>query len=209
MIPHRRGRLDREVRHLHAPRRYRSPRRCRIRPGRRCCLPDRGNHRLAHAVGGAQAELLAQLAEDVDRAGIGRGELHGLRDDRREHRLEIERGVHGVADLAERPQLLDRTARGPACAPGPRRTSRTFSIAITAWSAKVVSELDLLSVKGRTARRVESRPRRSVAALAQQRHARGRCGSPAIASGRRACGNSGPPGRPRCERSCPREWRAR
>ena len=62
-------------------------RRCTVRPGRRLCLPDRGDQSLAHAVGRAQAKLLAQLAEDVDRAGLGAGELHRLGDDRVEHGL--------------------------------------------------------------------------------------------------------------------------
>ena len=50
----------------------------------------------------------AGLVEDEDGAGIGAGQLDGLGDDRVEHRLQVERGVHRLADLAERAQLLDR-----------------------------------------------------------------------------------------------------
>ena len=61
-----------------------------------------------HAVGGAQAEFVRRLVENVDRAGVRAGELHRLGDDRVQHRLEVERGVDRLADLAQRAQLADR-----------------------------------------------------------------------------------------------------
>ena len=39
---------------------------------------------------------------------VGAGELVGAGDDRAEHGLEVERGAEGLADLAQRLQLLDR-----------------------------------------------------------------------------------------------------
>ena len=48
--------------------------------------------------------------------------------------------------------------------------SRTFSIAITAWSAKVVTSSICLSVKGRSVRRMQ-RDDADRTAVAQQRHA--------------------------------------
>src|SRR5215217_3329042 len=44
-------------------------------------LADRLNQLFTHAVGGAKSELLAQLAEDVDRARVGSRELNRLRHD--------------------------------------------------------------------------------------------------------------------------------
>ena len=67
------------------------------------------------------------------------GELRGARDDRAQHRLEIERRAHRLADLAQRLQLVDRARELRRCAPRAPLNSRTFSIAITAWSAKVCS----------------------------------------------------------------------
>jgi len=62
----------------------------------------------AHAVGGAQRELVGGVVMDVDRAGLGAGELGRLGHDRVEHGLEVERRVDCLADLAQRPQLLHR-----------------------------------------------------------------------------------------------------
>ena len=53
----------------------------------------------------------------VDRAGVGAGEAGGVRDDGGQHLLEVERGGDGLADLAERLQLVDRAASA-RCAPG-------------------------------------------------------------------------------------------
>ena len=85
----------------------RRDRRSQSRRGRMVCSrpPD---ELVAHAVGGAEPELLPQLAEHIDCAGVGHGELHRLGDDRRQHRLEVERRVDRVADLAERLQLRYR-----------------------------------------------------------------------------------------------------
>ena len=63
---------------------------------------------LAHAVGGAQAELLARLVEHVDRAGVGARELHRAADDGGEHGFEVERRIDRLGDLAQRPELADR-----------------------------------------------------------------------------------------------------
>ena len=56
-------------------------------------------------------EFALHLVEDVDRAGIGVGELHRLGDDGGEHGLEIERRVHRLRDFAERAQFADRAAK--------------------------------------------------------------------------------------------------
>ena len=74
-------------------------------------LADRRHVLVGHAVGGAKPELLAGVVELVDRPGIGSGQLDRAGHDRGQHRLEIERGVDRLADLAERPQLLDRAGQ--------------------------------------------------------------------------------------------------
>ena len=68
-------------------------------------------------------------------------EPDGVRDDRRQHLLEVERGGDGLADLAERLQL----ARSRSCSSSNRRA---FSMAITAWSANVSSSAISRSVNG-------------------------------------------------------------
>ena len=90
---------------------------------------------LIHAVGGAQMKFALHIVEDVDRAGLGVGELHRLGDDGREHGLEIERRVHRLRDFAERTQLLDRVAKFVGALPL-RLSSRVFSMAMTACAAK-------------------------------------------------------------------------
>jgi hypothetical protein len=52
-------------------------------------------------------ELTACFVEHVDDAGFGAGQMHRLGDDGIEHSFEVEGGIHGLADLAERSQLLD------------------------------------------------------------------------------------------------------
>ena len=63
------------------------------------------------ALGGAEMEQPGGRIELVDGAGIRAGEVDGVQDDRREHFLEVERGGDGLADGAERPQLLDRAGK--------------------------------------------------------------------------------------------------
>jgi len=58
-------------------------------------------------VGGTQRELFGALVVLEDRAAVGAGELAGAGDDGVEHRLDIEGGGDGSADLAEGRQLLD------------------------------------------------------------------------------------------------------
>jgi hypothetical protein len=62
-----------------------------------------------------QAKLLALVVEHIDRARVSARELHGLGDDGRQHRFEVERRVHRLADLAQRLKLSDR-ARQFVCA---------------------------------------------------------------------------------------------
>ena len=69
---------------------------------------DRRDQAVVHAVGRAQLEFAARLAELVDRARLGARELRRLGDDRVQHGLQVERRVDRLADLAERAQLLDR-----------------------------------------------------------------------------------------------------
>ena len=73
-------------------------------------LRERVNQLLIHAVSGAQMKFALRIVEDVDRAGLGAGELHRLGDDGGEHGLEIERRVHRLRHFAERAQFLDRAA---------------------------------------------------------------------------------------------------
>ena len=69
---------------------------------------DRDDHLLAHAVGGAQPELLPRLVEHVDRAGVGARELHRALHDGGQHLFEVERRVDRLGDFAQRLQLADR-----------------------------------------------------------------------------------------------------
>ena len=83
-------------------------------------------------------KLWVGLVELVDDSLVAAGELDRAADDGREHGLEVERGADGLADLAERLELADRSREVPR----PRLqlvNSRTFSMAMTAWSAKVSS----------------------------------------------------------------------
>ena len=48
-------------------------------------VAQRRDHLVAHAVGRAQPELLRQLVEHVDRAGLGVGKLRRLGDDGGQH----------------------------------------------------------------------------------------------------------------------------
>ncbi len=59
-------------------------------------------------VGGAELEVFRGLVVLVDRAAGGAGQLAGVGDDCVEHRLKIEGRAEGLADLAQRLQLLDR-----------------------------------------------------------------------------------------------------
>ena len=73
--------------------------------------PERLDELRVVVVGRAQLELLGGLVVLVDRAAGGAGELAGARDDRVEHRLDVERRADGLADLAQRRQLLDRAGQ--------------------------------------------------------------------------------------------------
>ena len=57
---------------------------------------------------GPRVEALRGLVELVDDPTIASGQLDRAADDGREHGLEVERGADRLADLAERPELLDR-----------------------------------------------------------------------------------------------------
>jgi hypothetical protein len=57
--------------------------------------------------GRPNAELLGALVEVEDRAALGVRQLHGVFDDRGQHVVEVEAGAHGVANAAERLELLD------------------------------------------------------------------------------------------------------
>ena len=68
------------------------------------------------------------------------------------HSLEIESRADGLANLAQRFSAPNRPRHSPVRASN-SLNSRTFSIAITAWSAKVSSSLICAGVKGRTSMR--------------------------------------------------------
>src|SRR4051812_3973089 len=72
---------------------------------------DRRDQGVVHAEGRAELEFLAGFVEFVDRAGVGARETNRIGDDRVEHGLEIETGVDGLADFAERAQLADRLGK--------------------------------------------------------------------------------------------------
>ena len=59
-------------------------------------------------VGRAQLEMLGRLVVLVDRAAGIPDQLTGARDDRVEHRLDVECRTEGLTDLAQRGQLPDR-----------------------------------------------------------------------------------------------------
>ena len=63
-------------------------------------LRQRVNQLLIHAVGGAQMKFTLHIVEDIDRTGLGAGELHCLGDDGGEHGLEVERRVYRLADTS-------------------------------------------------------------------------------------------------------------
>jgi hypothetical protein len=74
-------------------------------------VPESLDQFVAHAVIGMQPIFVLLLVIDVDRSGLGAGQLRRLGDDRAQHGLEVERRVDRLADVAERPQLLDRLSQ--------------------------------------------------------------------------------------------------
>ena len=89
----------------------------------------------------------------VDRPAVRARQSWSARDDdRREHRLQVERRADRLADLAQRLELLDR-ARELRVRASSSWNRRTFSMAITAWAAKVSSSVICLSENGRTSMR--------------------------------------------------------
>ena len=78
--------------------------------------PERGELLRRHLVGGSRVKALGSLVELVQDAVVAAGELDRSADDGREHGLEVERGAHGLADLAERAELAHR----PRQVGGPR-----------------------------------------------------------------------------------------
>ena len=87
---------------------------------------ERVDQLLIHAVSGAQMKLALPIVEDVDRAGLGAGELHRLGDDGGKHGFEIERRVHRLRYLAERAKFLDRAAKFIGALAQLRQQSRIF-----------------------------------------------------------------------------------
>ena len=95
---------------------------------------------------GAQSQLLARFIEFVDRAAA-RGKLHRARHDFCEHFSQIERRVDRLPDLCQRLEVLD----GVGELLGARLqllNRRTFSMAMTAWSAKVLTSWICFSENG-------------------------------------------------------------
>ena len=105
---------------------------------------DLGDECIVHSVGRAQLEFLTCLVEHIDRAGLGAGKLRRLADDRgraRFARSSVELTAWVTSPSARNSSTDCVSSRVRACTSS---NSRTFSIAITAWSAKVVDQLDLL-----------------------------------------------------------------
>ena len=88
-------------------------------------------------------KLPLPLVQDVDRAGLGAGQLHRLGDDRREHSLRssveftaCETSPSARSSPTERPSSSVRWRSS--------LSSRVFSMAMTACAAKFCDQLDLL-----------------------------------------------------------------
>ena len=92
----------------------------------RGCLPDegvvqtdsRGPERVeqlfARPERSANRELLRLRVEVEDGAAFGPGQLHGMGNDGREHLVQIEARIDGVADIVQALHLLDRVSELPA-----------------------------------------------------------------------------------------------
>ena len=108
--------------------------------------------------------------------------------DRVEHRLEVGRRARddpqdlAVAVCCSSDSVSSRFRASSSL------NSRTFSIAMTAWSAKVSRSLICLSVKDRTSSPIVMRIAPIGVALAQQRHCEDGPDSPACADARRSSG---------------------
>ena len=87
---------------------------------------------------GAEHEPALVVVKLIDVPTIGAREAGGVGDDRREHRIEIERRGDRLADLAKASKLVDRL-RELAVRCRSSSNSRAFSMAMTAWSANVSS----------------------------------------------------------------------
>ncbi len=71
-------------------------------------ISQRGDHVFAEAVVRLRHEDFVGRVIDIDRAGVRPRQFDRVGDDGGQHRLQIERRVHGLADLAERLHLGDR-----------------------------------------------------------------------------------------------------
>ena len=60
-----------------------------------------------HAVSGPQIKFALRVIEDVDRTGLGAGELHRLGNNGRQNGFEVECRVYRLRHLAERPQFFN------------------------------------------------------------------------------------------------------
>ena len=65
-------------------------------------LLQRRDQLFVRAVGGALPEFVCGLFVVIDRARVGVGQLYGLADDGVQDLMQVERGVHRLAHLAER-----------------------------------------------------------------------------------------------------------
>ena len=131
----------------------------------------------------AGGRRVSDLRRDERCCPIRLAKLSGGLDQRIEHRLQIERrAADDLEHVGGRGLLLQRFAEIAvrACTSS---NSRTFSIAITAWSAKVVSSSICLSVNGRTALRCKDddanrrrlRSSGTPSTVRTARHSRGKC----------------------------------
>ena len=109
---------------------------------------DRDDHLLAHAVGGAQLELLPRLVEHVDRAGVGARELH--RAAARWWSARCSRSSVELTACETSPSACSSPTERARSSVRARNSlsRRTFSMAMTAWLAKFVTSSICLSVNG-------------------------------------------------------------
>ena len=124
----------------------------------------------------AAANSRRRRVELEDRAALRARELDGAGDDRRQHLVDVEARAHGLADLAERAQLVDRAGELALALLELAGTAATFWIAIAPCAANVVTSSIVALVERldlRALQRDHARPR-------DRRRASGRrpsCGS--------------------------------
>ncbi len=121
----------RDVRHLLGDAKQRGPPDDMVIGEMQAVLLDQREQLGRHPVGCPRREGGRLVVQLVDRAGVGTREPDGVRDDRGQHLLEVERGRDGLADLAQGRQFLTERANSWVLS-WISWNSRAFSMAMTA-----------------------------------------------------------------------------